>query len=473
MIPRSFSENRQVFMMYKIDFNQPIPIHFIGIGGISMSGLAEILFAEGFSVSGSDAHESELTRRLASLGITVMYGQRASNIHDGTKLVVYTAAIREDNPEFVRVKELGIPMMSRAELLGQIMDNYRRSIAVAGTHGKTTTTSMISQILLTAQCDPTITVGGILPALGGNLRVGRSDLFVSEACEYTNSFHCFYPKYSIILNVEAEHLDFFKDIQDVRNSFRHFAENTKSDGVLILSGDIPDYEELVRGLPAKVITFGTGEGCEFTPADVSFDGQACASFTAMRQGEPVLDVTLHVPGMHNVTNALAAIALSLELGLPKEAIRQGLLSFGGADRRFQYKGTVQGVTVIDDYAHHPTEIRATLAAAAAYPHKRIVLVFQPHTYSRVKAFLDDFAEVLSLADVVVLADVYAAREKNIYGVSSQDILSRLRERDVDCHYFPSFSEIEDYLKKICMNGDLLITMGAGDIVTVAEDFLEA
>lgn len=457
--------------MYKINFNEPIHIHFIGIGGISMSGLAEILLEEHFTVSGSDSKESELTRHLEHMGIHIFYGQQASNIKDGIDLVVYTAAIREDNPEFMRVKELSIPMMSRAELLGQIMDNYSSSIAVAGTHGKTTTTSMISQILLAAKADPTISVGGILKALGGNLRIGKSDVFISEACEYTNSFLHFYPKYSVILNVEAEHLDFFKDIQDIRNSFHKFASNTKKDGVIIINGDIENYTELTDGLPSKVITFGLTDSCDYYPSNITFNQKACASFTAMYHGTAVMEVVLNVPGMHNVSNALSAIALSLDLKLPKEAILNGLSVFGGADRRFQYKGVVDGVTIIDDYAHHPTEIRATLTAAKNYPHNRLVLAFQPHTYSRTKAFLDDFADVLSLADVVVLADIYAAREKNTYGVTSRDILAKLKERGTNCHYFPSFNEIENFLLKNCINGDLLITMGAGDIVNVGENLL--
>lgn len=458
--------------MYKINFQNPIHIHFIGIGGISMSGLAEILKHEHFTVSGSDSRESELTRHLEQMGITVFYGQKASNITEDIDLVVYTAAIREDNPELMQVRAAKIPALSRAELLGQIMDNYKNSIAVAGTHGKTTTTSMISQILLAAETDPTITVGGILKAIDGNLRVGKSDIFISEACEYTNSFLHFYPKYSIILNVEAEHLDFFKDIQDIRNSFRKFAENTKKDGAIIINGEIERYDEITGGLAPQVITFGLSDACDFYPADVSFDEKACASFTAMYRGKEVMRVSLRVPGMHNVLNALAAIALALDLKLPKEAVAAGLSAFGGADRRFQYKGSKDGVTVIDDYAHHPTEIRATLTAAKKYPHSRLVLVFQPHTYSRTKAFLDDFAEVLSLADMVVLSDIYAAREKNIYGVSSGDILEKLKKHGCNCYYFPAFGEIEEFLKKNCMNGDLLITMGAGDIVTVGEHFLD-
>ena len=457
--------------MYRINFNQPIHVHFIGIGGISMSGLAEILQGEHFTISGSDAKESALTKHLEEKGMQIFYGQTASNIIDGIDLVVYTAAISEDNPEFACAKEKGLPMLSRAQLLGQIMDNYSHSIAVSGTHGKTTTTSMISQILLSAGCDPTITVGGILEAINGNLRVGTSEYFISEACEYTNSFLNFYPKYSIILNVEAEHLDFFKDLDDVRNSFRSFAGNTKDDGVIIINGEIENYQALVSDHNAKVITYGSTEAYDYYPVNITFDEKACASYTVMYRGDALMDVTLGVPGMHNVSNSLAAIALSMELKLEKEDVLAGLLAFQGANRRFQYKGTLNGVTIVDDYAHHPTEIRATLNSAANYPHERLFIVFQPHTYSRTKAFLDEFAEVLSTVDVVVLADIYAAREKNTYGISSEDLLQKLKEYGTECYYFPDFDEIENFLQKKCVNGDLLITMGAGDVVTIGEKLL--
>ena len=287
----------------------------------------------------------------------------------------------------------------------------------------------------------------------------------------TNSFLNFRPKYSIILNIEAEHLDFFKDIHDIRNSFHLFAKNTKENGAIIINGEIENYQEIVEGLAPQVITYGMSDACDFYPADITFNEKACAGFAAMYHGEKVMDVSLNVPGLHNVSNALAAIALALDLKIPKEDILAGLSAFGGADRRFQYKGCVDGVTVIDDYAHHPTEIRATLTAAEKYPHKRLVLVFQPHTYSRTKAFLNDFADVLSMADVVVLADIYAAREKNTFGISSRDIEAKLKEKGTDVHYFPSFTEIENFLLKNCINGDLLITMGAGDIVNVGEYLL--
>ena len=459
-------------IMYELDFSTPCHVHFIGIGGISMSGLAEILLDEKFQVSGSDNKESELTKHLCSLGAKISYPQSEKNITNDIHLVVYTAAIHPDNPEFAAAVEAGIPMLTRAQLLGQIMKHYARSIAVAGTHGKTTTTSMISQVLLAGEEDPTISVGGMLKAIGSNIHVGNSDLFITEACEYTNSFHSFFPKYSIILNVEAEHLDFFKDLDDVRASFHKFASNTKPEGALIINGEIPNYQELCSDLSCKVITFGMNDSCDYYPADISYNHLGCATFTPMHQGSALPAITLNVPGAHNISNALSCIALCQEMKLPWSQITTGLMQFSGADRRFQYKGQFQGATVIDDYAHHPTEIAASLHAAQNYPHKRIVVVFQPHTYTRTKAFLPDFAESLSIADVVVLADIYAAREQDIYGVSSKDILKLLQEKGVESYYFPSFSEIESFLTKNCMNGDLLITMGAGDVVNIGEDLLK-
>ncbi len=458
--------------MYKIDFNQKIHVHFIGIGGISMSGLAEILAGEGFTISGSDAKESALTKRLETDGMVIHYGQVASNITPDIDLVVYTAAIREDNEEWQAAKNAGIPMLTRAELLGQIMDNYEKSIAVAGTHGKTTTTSMMSHVLLAGNCDPTISVGGILSAIGGNIRVGKSENFITEACEYTNSFLNFRPKYSIVLNVEAEHLDFFKDLEDVRTSFRKFIANTLTEGVTIINGEIENYEALVADMPQQIVTYGTKDSLDYYATDITFNEKACAHFTAMHKGSKLFEVQLGVPGLHNVSNALSVIATAKCMGISDEAILMGLLQFGGADRRFQYKGDWNGVTVVDDYAHHPTEIRATLTAAKNYPHMRLVLVFQPHTYSRTQAFLQEFADVLSMADIVVLADIYAAREKNTIGISSKDILSLLEEKGCESYYFPTFEEIEKFLLKKCINGDLLITMGAGNVVEIGENLLK-
>ncbi len=472
--------------MYTINYNNPIKVHFIGIGGISMSGLAEILLDRGFTVSGSDRAPSELTKILEDKGIKVYYGQCAGNITDDMDLVVYTAAIREDNEEYAEVKRRGIPMLTRAELLGQIMKNYEVAAAVAGTHGKTTTTSMITDIMLEAGLDPTISVGGMLKEIGGNIRIGRSGYFVTEACEYTNSFLSFNPTACIILNVEEDHLDFFKDIDDIRASFRRFAQLLPDDGILIINADIDEYGELTEGLKCKTVTVSSTEGvsADYTASDISYDGLGCATFTVHRSKDSGKDVkkdstviTLHVPGVHNIGNALAAIALADHLGIDDAVITAGLMRFGGTDRRFQFKGKMAGadngeVTVIDDYAHHPTEIRATLTAAANYPHERIVCVFQPHTYTRTKAFFDDFVKALTLADVVVLAEIYAAREKDTLGLSSSLICEELRKKGKEAYYFSTFDEIEDFLRKKSLGGDLLITMGAGDVVKIGENLLK-
>ena len=458
--------------MYSLNFEEPIHVHFIGIGGISMSGLAEILLEEGFTISGSDAKQSALTDSLAQKGATIYIGQKASNLSIRPALVVYTAAIRKDNEEFKAAVDAGIPMLSRAELLGQIMDNYEKSIAVAGTHGKTTTTSMISQILLVAKADPTISVGGILEAIGGNIRVGGSEVFITEACEYTNSFLHFHPKYSIITSVEAEHLDFFKDIDDIRRSFHEFAGNTAHDGVLIINGQIAALDQITNNLSCSVTTYGLCENDDFYAKNITYNDHACGTYTLMHKTEDLGTVSLSVPGRHNVSNSLAAIALCLNLGLPLDVIKKGLLQFGGTKRRFEYKGTKNGITVIDDYAHHPTEVAATLTAARNYPHGRIICVFQPHTYSRTKAFLSDFARVLSMADIVVLADIYAAREKNTIGISSKDLLAELQKNGQESYYFPSFDEIEKFLSEKCINNDLLITMGAGDVYLIGEHLLQ-
>lgn len=458
--------------MYQIDFQTPQSIHFIGIGGISMSGLAEILLDEGFTVSGSDAHKTNLTLHLEEKGARIEYGQRASNIHDGIDVVVYTAAIHPDNPEFLAVKEKKIPMLTRAELLGEMMQNYRHAVNVSGTHGKTTTTSMLTEVLLAAKKDPTVTVGGILPSIGGNIRVGGPDLFVTEACEYTNSFLSFFPTMEIILNIEADHLDFFKDIDDIRHSFRRFAQKLDENGCLIINSDIDRLEEITRGLPCRIVTFGRDASkSSYSARDISYDKWARPAYTLLVDGKPEGEVTLGVPGEHNVYNSLSVIAAARELGISMEAIKDGLRQFSGTERRFERKGEIGGVTIIDDYAHHPQEIAATLAAAKNYPHKKLWCVFQPHTYTRTAALTEDFARALSAADEVVLADIYAAREVNKLGVSSNDIAQRMEKYGKKAYYIPSFDEIETFILENCVPGDLLITMGAGDIVNVGEKLL--
>lgn len=457
--------------MYKINFKKPIHIHFIGIGGISMSGLAEVLLKEGFEVSGSDSKESPLTIHLTQKGAAIFYGQCADNITDDIDCVVYTAAIRRDNPELMEAVARKIPLLTRAELLGQLMTNYDTPIAVSGTHGKTTTTSMISHILLAGELDPTISVGGILQAIGGNIRVGDSGIFVTEACEYTNSFLDFFPKISIILNIEADHLDFFKDLEDIRHSFRRFAALLPEDGTLVLNGDIDRCNEICQGLPCRVVTYGLSPSFDYSADHIVYDAQGCVSFDLIRHGRKAERIVLSVTGDHNVSNALAAIATAELLGVSSDTIQKGLLSFRGTDRRFEYKGTLNGVTIVDDYAHHPTEITATLKAAQHYPHKKLWCIFQPHTYTRTKAFFHEFAEALSHADHVILADIYAARETDNLGVSSEGLAEEIRQMGTDSHYFPSFPEIESFLKENWEDGDLVITMGAGDVVKIGEELL--
>lgn len=458
--------------MYQIQFDKPVHVHFIGIGGISMSGLAEILLSRKFPVSGSDSHESALTDQLAAQGAVIHYPQRTENITDDIDVVVYTAAIHPDNPEFRAAQEKNLPMLTRAQLLGEIMRNYKEAINVSGTHGKTTTTSMITEILLEAHKDPTVSVGGMLKDIGGNIRVGGQDTFVVEACEYTNSFLSFFPTIEVILNVEADHLDFFKDIDDIRHSFKLFAEKLPEDGLLVINKDIKHCEYFTQALKCRVVTFGHEKDADYTANFISYDKFAHPSYTLFYKGEELAKVELGVTGEHNIYNSLAAIAVARSLDIPMEVILRGLKRFTGTDRRFQKKGSVNGFTIIDDYAHHPQEIAATIEAAKKYPHRKLWIVFQPHTYSRTAALLDDFAGALSQADEIVLADIYAAREKNTIGISSDDLRKHMLEQNTNVYYIPKFEDIEDFLLKHVEEGDVLITMGAGDIYKVGDDLLK-
>ena len=455
----------------EIDFNKSQHVYFMGIGRISMSGLAGILLSRGFKVSGSDRAPSELTDMLEKEGATVNIGQRASNIKDDIDLVVYTAAIHQDNPEFIRCKELNLPMMSRAEFLGQLMKNYNSSIAISGTHGKTTTSSMAGEILMASSLDPTLSIGGILPSINGNIRIGNSEYFLTEACEYTNSFLSFFPKYEIILNIEEDHLDFFKDLNEIRTSFKRFGELLPEDGVLIINSDIKDYKEITKDVSAKIITFGKDENSDYYFTDLHTSKEGYSIFNFNTPSKKKVEVTLRVRGIHNVLNAVAALALADILNLDLTLSSKALYTFEGAKRRFEFKGSLKGVNIFDDYAHHPTEIKATLEAAKTYPHKNMWVVFQPHTYSRTKAFMDEFAEALSLADNIVLTDIYAARENDNLGISSEDLMNKIIEKGKKCYHFRSFSDIENFLLQNCIPEDLLITMGAGDVLKIGESLL--
>lgn len=457
--------------MYKVDFKTPIHVYFIGIGGISMSGLAEILLSRGFQVSGSDSAISPLTEKLGKMGALIYYGQSVSHIDSTVNLVVYTAAIREDNPEWIHMKELGLPSLSRAEFLGQLMTNYTYPIAVSGTHGKTTTTSMIANVLMASETDPTLSIGGILESIGGNIRIGKSEYFVTEACEYTNSFLNFMPRIGIILNVEEDHMDFFKDIHEIRDSFHAFANLLPADGYLIINDEIEELSAVTDNLVCEIIRYGFTTDCDYYPEEISYDEYGRGSYLLHRKGKPSIKVSLGVCGRHNISNSLAAFALSDILGLTEEKTLSALADFTGTRRRFENKGQIGGVTVIDDYAHHPTEITATLSSAANYPHNTLWCIFQPHTYTRTKAFLKEFALSLSAADKIILADIYAAREKNTFEVSSLTLKEEIEKLGKECYYFPTFDEIETFLLENAASGDIVITMGAGDIVKVGEMLL--
>ena len=460
-----------------------------------MSGLAVILKRAGFDVSGSDRDRSEVTENLEREGIKVFYGQKSENVTADIDVAILTAAIRPDNPEYKQIEALNIPKLTRAELLGQLMRNYGTSIAISGTHGKTTTTSMISEILLAEDADPTISVGGMLPSIGGNIRVGGRDYFVTEACEYTNSFLSLFPDIALILNVEEDHLDFFKDIDDIRASFRKFADLVPEKGTLIINSHIENIRYFTEGLKCNVLTFGltdsnslsagassakktgTSEFAvktapDYTAANITKDALGNPTFDVIVKGEKAFTVKLSVPGDHNILNALAACAFADAAGIDRTVTAAALEKFEGTDRRFQKKGKIAGgVTLIDDYAHHPTEIKATMKAALSIEKKTLWVVFQPHTYTRTKAFFDDFADALSLADKVVLADIYAARETDTLGISSKLLAEAIAERGTESYYFPSFEEIEKFLLKNCQEGDVLITMGAGDVYKIGDSLL--
>ncbi|MBE5076943.1 UDP-N-acetylmuramate--L-alanine ligase [Anaerotignum lactatifermentans] len=447
-------------------------IYFIGIGGISMSGLAEILASRGHQVSGTDVKETAVTKHLQSLGIHINFGHRAENITDDITLVVYTAAIHDDNPELRAAHEKGIRIMDRAHLLGQIMDEYHDSVAVSGTHGKTTTTSMVSEILLAAEKDPTITVGGILPTIGSNLRIGNSPYFVAEACEYFDSFLQFNPFIAIILNVESDHLDYFKTLENIRRSFHAFAQRVPDKGLLVISEKIDHVEELTDGLTCHVETFGLSEKANWRAENIVHEADGRNSFDVYHNGAFFTTIHLHIPGEHNITNALAAIAASAFLGAAPEDCVKGLHHYTGTERRFQLKGKKDGITVIDDYAHHPTEIKAALAAAQNVQHNTTWCVFQPHTFSRTRFLFDEFGEAFGDADEIIIADIFAARETDDGTVSAAQLAERIAQTGKSARYVGDFAAIEAYLHEHCKSGDLLMTVGAGDVYKIGENFLK-
>lgn len=456
-----------------IDLSQYKKIHCIGIGGIGLSAIAEILLSRGYEVSGSDMKESAETARLASKGARVFIGHRAENA-DEADLLVFSAAVGQDNPEMKRAEERGIPILSRAQMLGLLMQEYENSIAVSGTHGKTTTTSMVSLILDRAKLEPTILVGGNLAEIGGNVKVGHSRYFITEACEYMDSFLSLKPKIEIILNIDSDHLDYFKDIDHIVSSFDKFAQLVPASGTIIAYDANPFVNQVIRDLD-NVVTFGLSENCDYYAANIQFNEEGMPAFDVCHDGQLLSRVQLAVPGEHNILNALAAFTCACALGVEPQLTKETLERYHGTQRRFDIVGTTaKGVKIVDDYAHHPTEIKATLSASENVPHNKLWCIFQPHTYTRTIALFDEFAEAFEKADKLILAEIYAAREKNIYKISSAQLAEKIKETHPhkEVLFMEDFAAIADYVDAQAQRGDMVITMGAGDIYKVGEMLLE-
>lgn len=448
-------------------------VHCIGIGGIGLSAVAEILISRGYEVSGSDMRESDITEKLIGDGADIYLGHRAKNV-EGKELVIYSSAIGMDNPELARAKELGIPTITRAQALGALMEGYENSIAISGTHGKTTTTSMVSLILKDANKEPTILIGGNLSEIDGNVYVGGHKYFVTEACEYMDSFLNLKPNIEIILNIDSDHLDYFKDVEHIARSFDKFASLVPKDGAVIAYDANPFVKSVIEGLP-NAITFGLSESCDYYASDINFDSEGLPEFDVNHGGEVLCRIKLSVPGEHNILNALASFTCAHILGVDVDDIVKTLGKYTGTQRRFDVLGrTSNGLKIVDDYAHHPTEIKATLAAVRNMKHNNLWCLFQPHTYTRTMALLDDFSTAFDEADKIVLAEIYAAREKNIYKISSRTLMNRIKEEDPskEVYFFKDFDEIANFVYNNAEEGDLVITMGAGDIYKVGEMILE-
>ena len=437
-------------------------VHLVGIGGVSMRPLGLVLKGMGMEVTGSDMSASDGTRELEAKGIPVVIGHNAENIQ-GADCIIRTAAAHNDNPEIAAARASGIPVFERAQAWGEIMRSYKNAICVSGTHGKTTTTSMLTHILMEADLDPTVMIGGYLPLLHASHRVGHGDTILLESCEYCDSFLNFFPTLALVLNVEEDHLDYFKDLADIQKSFHKFAEMATF-GV-VANGDDPHTVQALEGI--DYVTFGLGEGNRIHAANMCPDWR---HFDVLCDGKFYCHLDMGVLGRHNAMNALAAAAASWMMGIPGEAVSRGLQSFHGAGRRMEFKGRFHGADVYDDYAHHPDEVAATIAAVRnAMPGRRLVLAFQPHTYSRTSALFDDFVRELSRADVLVLAEIYAARERNTIGISSADVAEKIPGAAF-CETLP---EVTEFLRANVREGDVVLTMGAGDIFRAGEALLKS
>jgi UDP-N-acetylmuramate--alanine ligase len=442
--------------------------HLIGIGGVSMSPLAEVLSGMGLVIRGSDMRESDKVQLLRSKGLEIDIGHSADNLDEDTDFVVRTAAVHDENPEIVAAHRMGIPVFERTQAWGAIMQDYKNAVCIAGTHGKTTTTSMTTHILMAAEKDPTVMIGGTLPLLKAGHRVGKGDTIILEACEYYNSFLSFSPTVAVILNIEADHLDFFKDIDDIKHSFRSFAELVPPNGAVVANIEDKNTMDALKGIDREIVTFGMTERADVYALDIVSRG-AQSEFDVYYKGEFFQHISLRVPGVHNVKNALAATAAAICVGISPNAIKYGLAGFTGAGRRFEFKGKFNGADIYDDYAHHPGELKALLDAVEPLGYKRIITVFQPHTYTRTNALFDDFVEQLRRPDLTYLAEIYAAREKNTLGISSADLAREIP----NSMYFPTFAELEKSLSWTASPGDLILTVGAGDVYTIGEHLVSS
>lgn len=434
-------------------------IHFVGIGGSGMCPLAEILFSEGFEITGSDCNESDTLDRIKAMGIKVFEGHFAENVKD-TELVVYTAAVKSDNPELVAAEELNIPCLERSIMLGVVTRRYNRSVAVAGTHGKTSTTAMISQILIGSGFDPSAIIGGKLNAIGGNSYVGQSDIIVCEACEYVDTFLQLTPYLSVVLNIDADHLDYFKNLDNIKSSFNKFANQTTH--AVIYCGDDENSVDTFKDLSLEKITFGIGESCDYKAVNIISNGMK-QSFDLYYRNEFVVTVNLIVPGRHNIMNALAAAAAAHHLGATGKEIAENLEKFTGVHRRFEVLGVSKGITVADDFAHHPTELEAVLTSAMNMGFNKVWAIFQPHTYSRTAILLDDFAKALSIPDEIIISEILAVRETNTYNIYSTDLGAKID----GSHCIDTFEEITDFILNNAKEGDLVLTMGGGNVYRCA------
>ncbi|HKK95208.1 MAG TPA: UDP-N-acetylmuramate--L-alanine ligase [Anaerovoracaceae bacterium] len=448
-------------------------VHCIGIGGIGLSAIAEILISRGYSVSGSDIKESNITSHLEKLGAVIHYGHKAENI-EKAEILIYSSAVYSENPEIVRAKEKGLPIKSRAEILGCLMDEYDNSVAICGTHGKTTTTSMVSLIIRKARFNPTILVGGELNEIKGNVEVGSGPYFVTEACEYMDSFLCLRPKVGVILNIDSDHLDYFKDMDHIVNSFKSFTDKVREDGVIIAYSANPFVTEAISDKNNK-ITYGYGTECDYYAKNIIFDDFGMSEFDLYKHGEFHIRLKLNVPGEHNILNAMAAYATCDYFGVDRQIISETLKEFKGTHRRFDVRGiSNKGFTIVDDYAHHPTEIKATLSAIKNIKHNKLWCIFQPHTFTRTMALLEDFAEAFDGTDTLIIPDIYAAREKNIYNITSETLVKKIKEKypKKDVKYVNDFEEIANMIYNDADEGDLVLTMGAGDVYKIGEKILE-